>query len=442
MDSPQRMQRLGKTGAALAFIRTAAYNMDVAAFYAKWLLDVADAILEDGRVPPVAPLPPDQRLLNVDGGPAWSDALVICPWTIYRSFGDRRLLERHYPAMRRFVTGLEKCFEDLIRTDDGEEPWLAFGDWQVFDGVAPVPNTFGSTPRDLIGTAFFYYSSRLLARSAGVLHMLSDLERFEQLAHRIRSAFRRRFVTAGGRLVGETQTSYVLAIHFGLLEGLEKEHALRLLVADIEARGDHLSTGFVGAPYLLQVLTDAGRLDVAYRLLLQTEVPGWLHPVTQGATTVWERGFAPTSGGVSHNDVSDDTNNFDYSNFNSYAHGAIGEWLFGTCAGIGLDPDLAPEKNAYRHAIIRPRPPIGPGFPDIPMVRRVETALDTVHGRYEVFWEIGDADFRLKVTVPPGCSATLTMPDGDTYNVVSGTHTYHEPLDRGVDGIPILREVS
>ena len=405
MGGPHRTQRLGWTGDAQAFARTASFNMDVAAFYAKWLLDLADAVSGAGDVPPIAPLPPGHSLFRFDGGPAWSDAIVICPWTIYRCFGDRRVLERHYPAMRRFVAGLAEKYPDLIRTDAGLDVWQGLGNRRAVDGAARASERLDITPEDLIGTAFFSHSARLLARAAGVLGDLSDMEHFEGLAQRVKAAFRKRFVTGGGRLVGETQTSYVLALHFGLLEDDEREQVIRLLVADIETRGCQLSTEFVGSAYVLHVLTEAGRLDVAYRLLLHTESPGW--------------------------------------HANSFYHdsdGAVGEWLYHTCAGLELDPSLAPERNAYRHALIKPHPPLG--FSGGPPLTEMNVGLDTVNGRYEVQWQIDEGEFRLRVKVPVACSATLVMPDGETHEVVSGVHAYRMPLAEQGDGIPVLREVT
>jgi alpha-L-rhamnosidase len=439
-DCPQRDERLGWTGDAQAFVRTAAFNMDIAAFYRKWLTDLADAQRPDGSVPPVAPLPPAGRMLGeMDAGPAWADAIVICPWTLYRCFGDRRILERHYGAMTAFMANLERRFPQLVRADPRVERWQGFGDWLATDAPASADGRIGSTPRDLIGTAFFCYSAQLLARIAGVLGNLSDLDRFDDLAQRIRSAFRRRFVTEEGRLVGETQTSYVLALHFGLLDEPERVVAIDWLVGDIEARRQHLSTGFVGTPYLLHVLTNHGHVDLAYRLLLQTTPPSWLYPVTQGATTIWER----WDGWTDERGFQDPAMN----SFNHYAYGSVGEWLYGTLAGLELDPDLSTRRNAYRHARIHPRPPIGNGFkvrfPAGPPVRYASAVLDTMFGRYETSWELSATRFRLKATVPPNCRATVVLPDGDVRHVVSGRHEFSLVVAEGEDtGPTVLHELS
>jgi alpha-L-rhamnosidase len=341
--------------------------------------------------------------------------------------------------MTAFLSNLERRFPDLVRADPRVERWQGFGDWLATDGASSGDARVGNTPRDLIGTAFFCYSAKLLARIAGVLGNLTDLERYEELAQRIRAAFRRRFVSGDGRLVGETQTSYVLALHFGLLDERERGAAVDWLVADIEGRKQHLSTGFVGTPYLLHVLTNHGHVDLAYRLLLQTTPPSWLYPVTQGATTIWER----WDGWTEERGFQDPAMN----SFNHYAYGAVGEWLYGTLAGLELEGDLSPRRNAYRHARIHPRPPIGPGFkvhfPGGPPVRYASAVLDTMYGRFETSWELTASRFRLKVTVPPNCRATVVLPDGEIKNVVAGRHEFGLAVGEGEDtGPAILHELS
>ena len=433
-DCPQRDERLGWTGDAQIFARTAAFNLDIASFMTKWLTDLSDAQNKKGWVPPVAPLPPALKQFRADGGPGWSDAIVICPWTLYRCFGDRRILERHYGAMNAFVDDLETRFPDLIR-GVGETGWPGVGDWLAADGGTQMGGRSGRTPKDLIGTAMFCYSAQLLTRIAGVLGNPTDLERFDVLAGRIRDAFRRRFVTAEGRLVSETQTAYVLALHFGLLDDDEVDEAMAALVSDIDARDGHLSTGFIGTPYLLHVLTNYGRLDLAYRLLLQTSAPSWLYPVTQGATTVWERWDSWTE----QDGFSDPAMN----SFNHYAFGAVGEWLYGTMVGLELVGDLVPSRNAYRHALIRPRPPVGKGFSGGAPVRYASAGLDTVHGRYDVSWELIGGEFRLKVRIPPNCRASVVLPNGESRELPAGRHELSVGLfDLADDGIPVLNKVS
>ena len=415
-DCPQRNERLGWTGDAQVFVRTAAFNMDVAAFFAKWLTDLTDAQAEDGRIPPFAPVWPGRGLPAQDGGPAWADALLICPWTMYRCYGDVRLLEQHYAAMVAFVENLERRFPEGIRSDPALDPWGGFGDWLSMDSRPVGDARFGGTPKDLIGTAFFCHSAGLLANIAGVLARGEDEARFAALARRVRDAFRARFVTPAGRLSGETQTAYVLALHFDLLEGAERDAAAASLVRDIESRGDHLATGFVGTPYLLHVLTDIGRLDVAYRLLFQTTCPSWLYPLSCGATTVWER----WDGWTEEHGFQDPAMN----SFNHYAYGAVGEWLYQSVAGLALDPDWGAERNAYRHARLEPRPPLGPGFDGPPPLTHASATLDSIHGRYETAWRLGNDSFELDVRIPPNCSADVRLPDGSQHQVGAGAHHF------------------
>jgi len=435
VDLPTDCERLGRTGDAQLFVRSAAFNADVAAFFGKWLVDLTDAQAADGTVPPVAPVPPTLTSQHRDGGPAWSDAIVICPWTVYRCCGDRRILERHFTAMKAFVDNIESRYPSLIRADAAVEHWQGYGDWLAFEEASAGDRRQGKTPKDLIGTAFFCYSAKLLARISGVLGNVSDLEHYEGLAQRVRAAFRRRFVTVDGRLVGETQTAYVLALYFGLLDRDEIENAMTALVRDIEGRGVELSTGIVGSAYLLHVLTNNGRLDLAYELLLKTPPPSWLYPVTQGATTIWERWDGGTTG-VRFTQA-------DETGFNQCALGAVGEWLYGTLAGLDLDPDLAPARNAYRRARIQPRPPRAEDFPSGLPIRYASANLDSVHGRYEVSWEVTGGRFVLHVRIPPNCSAKVILPDGATHEVVAGRHQFSVAVDAlADDGIPLLSEIT
>jgi alpha-L-rhamnosidase len=416
-DCPQRDERLGWTGDAQVFVRTAAFNMEVAGFFSKWLLDLEDAQGEDGRVPPVAPVIGTGPLPRLDGGPAWADAIVICPWTIHRCFGDRRLLEERWEGMAAYIDFLERRFPRGIRADPGIDPWGGFGDWVALDGTVRQEDRLGGTPKDLIGTAFLSYSSRLLADIARLIDRPEEEKRYRELSSSVRDAFRRRFVTPDGLVAGNTQTSYVLALHFDLLEDHEREITASALAHNIEQHG-HLTTGFVGTPYLLHVLTRAGRLDLAYRLLLRREFPSWLYPVVKGdATTIWERWDGWT----------EERGFFDpeMNSFNHYAYGAVGEWLYGTVAGLDLDPEV----SGWRRARLAPRPPLHPGLPDPPLLTSARAELETIHGGYAVEWAIEGERFRFDATVPAGCSARVELPDGSTDEVTAGRHRFQIDLD-------------
>ncbi len=297
------------------------------------------------------------------------------------------------------------------------DPWGGFGDWVALDGTVRREDRLGGTPKDLIGTAFLSHSARLLAEIAGVIDRPAEEKRYRELSASVRDAFRRRFVTPDGLVAGNTQTSYVLALHFDLLEDHERETSARALAHNIEQHG-HLTTGFVGTPYLLHVLTRTGRLDLAYRLLLRREFPSWLFPVVKGgATTIWERwdGWTEEKGFFDP----------EMNSFNHYAYGAVGDWLYGTVAGLDLDPEV----SGWRRARLAPRPPLHPGLPDPPLLTSARAELETIHGGYAVEWSIEGERFRFDAQVPAGCSARVELPDGSTDEVKAGRHRFEIDLD-------------
>ncbi len=390
-DCPQRDERLGWTGDAQVFIRTAAFNMDVAGFFTKWTRDLEDAQSPEGTFPMVVPNP---GFAGKDGGPAWADAGIICPWTIYQCYGDTRLLEKHYDSMRRYVSFLAETSRDGLRNYPEYKGNHGFGDWLALDGSE---GREGATPKDLIGTAFFAYSARLLGRIARVLGNGEDAERHESLFQDVRRAFQERFVTPGGLVASGTQTSYVLALHFDLLPEHARAVALDALVRDIERRGTHLSTGFVGTPYINWVLSENGRPDIAYALLKQTTWPSWLYPVTQGATTIWERWD-----GWTHDKGFQDPG---MNSFNHYAYGAIGAWLYAVVGGIDLDP----ERPGYKHIIMRPRPGGG--------LTRARAELHSIYGPIRSAWTVENGLFDWHITIPVNTSATVYVPVGEGIGV-------------------------
>ena len=385
-DCPQRDERLGWTGDAQVFIRTACFNMDVQGFFHKWMQDARDAQDESGWVPAVIPF---KGVGAHDGGPAWSDATIICPWTIYLCYGDVPILEEHYASMQRYLEYLVGSSRDLIRSHPDLKTWAGYGDWLALDGSTSWE---GITPKDLIGTAFLAHDAALMSRIARILGKPEDAARYDELREKVVQAFRRRFVTPEGLLVGATQTSYILALHFDLLPAESRPTAIAELVRHIEQSKFHLATGFVGTPYICQVLEDNGHLDVAYKLLEQETFPSWLFPVKNGATTIWERwdGWTPEKG---FQDVG-------MNSFNHYAYGAIGAWMYRTVAGLELDP----EEPGYRHIFFRPRPGGS--------ITWAEAGLETRHGKTSIKWELQGDSLELMTVVPAGCKATLLPPPG------------------------------
>ena len=383
-DCPQRDERMGWMGDAQIICRTGAGNRDIAAFFSKWQRDIADTQLPDGTMPSVAP---HVATAKRDGGPAWADASVICPWTIYLCYGDKALLARHFDSLRRFVASLEKNSRKLIRSHPDWTGFLGYGDWLALDGSG---KTDGGTPKDLIGTAFFARSADLLARIARVLGRTADAAREQKRFERVRRAFQRRFLTPDGLVSSLTQTGYVLALHFDLAPAKLRPRLLAELVRDIGLRGNKLSTGLVSTPYLPHVLTAHGRSDVAYRLLHQKEWPSWLYAVTQGATTIWER----WDGWTKEKGFQDKGMN----SFNHYAYGAIGAWLYATVAGIDLDP----EQPAFKHIVLAPQP-----GGELTWARGT---LESPHGRIVSAWKRRPGRFEWTVTIPPNATATAYFP--------------------------------
>ncbi len=387
-DCPQRDERLGWTGDAQVFVRTACFNADVATFFAKYQQDLTDSQSDLGQIPPVAP---NTQVVGADGGPAWSDAFVICPWTIYRAYGDLRILSDHYEPMKRWVDSLQISSKDLIRSYEGYAGFLGFGDWL---------NTNAETPIDLIGTAFYAYSARLLAKMATVLGHKADAAEYGELSEKVATAFRRRYITPNGLVTPGSQTAYVLALHFDLLPEEQREAATVALVNDIGRRGWHLSTGFVGTPYLNHVLTAGGRLDVAYRLLNQTSWPSWLYSVTQGATTIWERWD-----GWTHDKGFQDPG---MNSFNHYAYGAIGDWMYAVVAGIELDPEV----TGYKRFRLEARPGGG--------LTQASASFRSPYGLIASGWTIVGDRFVWEFTIPTNTSATVTAPPEATKLALDG----------------------
>jgi alpha-L-rhamnosidase len=380
-DCPQRDERLGWTGDAQVFARTAAFNMDVAGFFTKWLQDLAADQAENGAVPHVIPNPPGRTGV---GSAAWADAAVIIPWTMYLCYGDTRILENQYESMSRWVEYERQQAGDDYVWSGGSH----FGDWLAFATTrSDYPGA--TTGKDLIATAFFAHSTDLLQRTARVLGKQEDAARYAELLSKIKAAFCREFVTATGRIGENTQTAYTLALEFDLLPEELRPIAARRLAQEIRER-KHLTTGFVGTPYLCHVLSRYGYLEEAYLLLNRQDYPSWLYPVKQGATTIWERwdGLKPDG---SFQDKG-------MNSFNHYAYGAIGDWMYRVMAGIETD-EAAP---GYRRILIHPQP--GGGF------TAVKAAHQTMYGRASSAWTLQDGLFELTVEVPPNTRATVRLP--------------------------------
>jgi alpha-L-rhamnosidase len=413
-DCPQRDERLGWTGDAQVFARTAAFNMQVAPFFAKWLTDLAADQLPNGSVPWVVPDVLTGQRHQAYGATGWGDAAVIIPWEVYQTQGDVRILKDQYPSMVSWIEFMRsRAGSNLIWEGDQH-----FGDWLAYSPGDPgFPGTTTST--DLLATAYFAHSTNLVSRIAGILGKTSDETAYRQLFEDTRAAFRTEFVTQSGRLVSETQTSYAIVLAFDLIPDAHREATIERLVADVRSFG-HLTTGFLGAPLLTHVLSNNGHLDLAYDLLNRVDYPSWLYPVTKGATTIWERWDSVKADG-SFQDP-------EMNSFNHYAYGAVGDWMYRTIGGINVDPG----EPGYKHVVIRPRPGGG--------LTAADTRLETMYGRVRALWKVDDeghGSFRLFVEIPANASATVCLPSRAMENVSESG----DPLE-SVEGLRIVRVES
>ncbi len=388
-DCPQRDERLGWTGDAEIFCRTACFLMNTYSFYRKWLKDVAADQTPEGGVPHVVP---DILTGNVESNwlllqgthsaAAWADAAVINPWTMYLTFGDREILKEQYGSMKGWI--------DFMRDHSQDYIWnykLQFGDWVALD--AEEGSYFGATPNDLTCTAYFAYSTGLFVKIAKILGKDADAEEYGKLHEKIVKKFQETFFDKDGALTAQTQTAHIVALYFDLTPEAYREKTVAGLLRLLEKENGHLVTGFVGTPYFCHALSQNGHVKEAYDLLLKEDFPSWLYQVKMGATTVWEHwdGLKPDGTMWSPN----------MNSFNHYAYGAIGEWMVRVAAGLEID-----EKNpGYKHAIIYPR--MGGGL------AWLKAGYDSAYGLVESSWEMQGENVLLQVTVPVNTTATICL---------------------------------
>jgi len=405
-DCPQRDERLGWTGDAQVFAPTACFNMDAASFYTKWLKDLATDQEESGAIGNVIP-----DVLGGGGATGWADAGVVIPWVVYLDYGDVKVLENQYESMKKWIGYMkESAGDDYIWT----ERWH-YGDWLSFDDSKS--SYMGAyTTTDLIATAYYSYSSSIVAKTAAVLGKEEDAAYYSDLSEKVKQAFNEEFVTPNGRLVAHTQTAFTLALAFNLLDRETAAKAAAHLARDVEQFG-HITTGFLGTPLISLTLTEVGRNDLAYMLLNRREYPSWLYPVTMGATTIWERwdGQKPDSTFQTPG----------MNSFNHYAYGAIGKWMYQVVAGIGID-----EKNpGYKHVIINPRPGGG--------LTHAKATHESMYGTIASGWELEGETLTMSVEIPVNTSATIHVPGEPGDMRINGS----SPADSGLEYKAIKGEV-
>jgi alpha-L-rhamnosidase len=368
-DCPQRDERLGWTGDAQVFIRTAICNMDVAAFFTKWMNDLLDAQKDDGAFTNVAP-----DILDSKGGAAWGDAGVVCPWTLFQCYEDHVLLGKMYPAMKRWVAYLKRT-SNKLRCQSTQ----CFGDWLSIGE---------DTPKDVIRTAHFAFATNLVRQAAEVLGRQADAKRYRKLFRDIKAVFNRFYVKPNGKIEGDTQTAYLMALKFDLLDDQMARKAARHLVANIKQKGNHLATGFVGTAMIMSVLRDTGNLELAYQLLENKTFPSWGYSVVNGATTIWERwnGWSKETG-------PGDVNMNSYSH---YAYGAVVEWMFDTIAGIEHGD------CGFQQFRLQPQPG--------GQLKHASATFHSPYGEIKSAWRKRGQSYYYDVTIPANTRATVKLP--------------------------------
>lgn len=389
-DCPQRDERLGWTGDAQVFSRTAAFNMNVHNFFSKWMKDVAADQLPNGSVPFIVP---NVLGAGATGSTGWADVANIIPWNVYLAYGDTKVLQDQYSSMKAWV--------GYMQTNSKNNLWntgFHFGDWLFYrpdddnDGRAAV------TDKYLIAQCFYAHSTQLLINAAKVLGKSEDVATYTSLLQNIKEAFVKEYLTANGRLVSGTQTAYVLALNFDMLPEALRQQAADRLADNIKNYGNHLTTGFLGTPYLCHVLTRYGFTNLAYTLLLQEKYPSWLYPVKMGATTIWERwdGIKP--------DGSFQVPSM--NSYNHYAYGAIGDWMYRVMVGL----DTYEDGPGYKHIKIQPH--IGGGF------THASASLQTYYGKVASGWKLEQTRVLMEVSIPVNTTATVFIPAGKVADIM------------------------
>jgi len=414
-DCPQRDERLGWTGDAQVFCRTAALNYDVENFFRKWLFDMTQNQNEDGSIAGVIPTFYYQASISA----AWADAACVCPWEIYRAYGSKDILETCYPMMNKWLQYMRSYGDD-------EYLWVGhskhYGDWLAMD--AGEDYYMGATQLDLIASAYFYYSTGLTIKTGKVLG--KDTTELEDMHRNIRKAFREAFMENGmpklymkGDALEEnhagnrvrpvkpiTQTAIALILRFGLYEEEERQGLVDKLVALIDEFGGRMSTGFVGTPLILHVLSDNGRADVAFNLLLQEQNPSWLFSVNQGATTIWEHWNSKKEDGSFWSTA--------MNSFNHYAYGSVYDWMFGDMVGLTVCDDGV----AYKKITYKPHADKRIGF--------ARASLDTRQGKLSASWKyLPDGTVQYALQLPATTTAEISIPGQPTRTVTGGSYVFY-----------------
>ena len=406
-DCPQRSERLGWTGDVTAFCPTAAFNENIMPFMTKWLRDLASELGPDVSMPQVVP-----NILGnqQDGAAFWGDVVTVLPWTLYRAYGDKRVLQHSYDSMKHWVEFIEsQCGENGLW-----QTGFQYGDWLGLDAEANAlgDERKGATDDYFAANVCFAWSLQILADTAAVLQYTEDARRWSRRREELVRAFHAEYVTPTGRLVSETQTALILALHFDMVPDEFRPRLLDALEKNIGAHKTHLLTGFIGTPFACLTLSENGRHDLAGRLLLQEDDPSWLYEVKMGATTIWER----------WNSIRPD-GSFNPANMNSlnhYAYGSIGNWLYTKLCGLEI---LEP---GYKKFALRPQ--------FIKGITHAELTYESVYGKIAIAWRCEGGKITVDVTVPANTTAELTLPEQtETLTLGSGSYRYEYATETSLE---------
>lgn len=406
-DCPQRDERMGWTGDAQVFSQTSIFNMDMAAFYTKWLRDIRDAQTKNGSYPDFIPY--SWKILSkiplAIGTPAWADCGLILPWNFYLNYADKEIIKQHYESAKHFI--------DFIYSRNSKLVWKKasgrnYGDWLNGNKIKSkeYPRKGAAIPKDVFATAYLANSTQILAKMAEIINLNEDFKHYSDLARRIKEKFSKEFVREDGKIKGDTQAGYAIALHFNLLPEEIQQQAVMHMLNAIKKYNDRISTGFCTTLMMMMQLVNWGYQDLAYKLLLSRKFPSWFYMIDQGATTIWERwdGFVKGRG-------------FQSKRMNSFCHysiGSIGEFIYRVILGINFDED----QPAYKHITIKP---IIDGS-----LTWAKGYYNSIYGKIEINWSLENSIFDIEVTIPANTTATIYLPTEDPDNITESGNPIHE----------------
>lgn len=393
-DCPQRDERLGWTGDANVFCRTAAYNFDVSRFYKKWLRDMRSEQKETGDLPVVVP----DVLGQKNTAALWADSIAMIPWTLYEMYGDISFLSDNFEAIKRYLSAVEKTTENglIVRG-------FQYGDWLGLDKEESMPEVGpGATDSYFVANAFYSVSLKIAEKIARILDDISA-DTYASAYLSLIEAMRREYFSPTGRMVCETQTAMTLALHFGIAPEFARARIAAKLNENVAVHGYHLSTGFAGTPYLLFALTDNGYHETAAKVLMNRSYPSWLYEVGQGATTVWERWNGLLPDGTPYSPA--------MNSFNHYAYGSVMEYVYRRVAGIEC---MVP---GFTKIKITPHPVKG--------LQSVCAVYESNAGKIRAGYEWKDGKIAFFAEIPKDVEAEIILPGEESF-VISGYGNFRE----------------